>query len=343
MNPREAAQFRLLRMIDEQSEISQRELARALGVSLGKTHYLLKALLDKGLVKANNFRRSDNKLAYAYLLTPSGISAKIELTRAFLRFKENEYEATRREIERLREELTPTLIPAAWHRFETAGDLEEALCGHIAGLAAEAISERGRFSIVITGGKSVIGLYGRLSHVATDWGAWRVFWSDERCVPLESGVRNSKLAMDAWLSRVPIPGDHLFPISAELGPETGAEKYNKLLAGEAEFDFVLLSLGEDGHVAGIFPGSDTGNRENEVFQALAVFNAPKPPAERVSLSLSRLARSRAVVLLAVGEGKREALDRLSRNIDQPATRLASVSNMAVWFDGAAAGNDDGPR
>ena len=90
---------------EEQPEISQRELARALGVSLGKSHYLLKALLDKGLVKANNFRRSDNKLAYAYLLTPNGIAAKLELTRAFLRLKEVEYQSARDEIERLRKEL----------------------------------------------------------------------------------------------------------------------------------------------------------------------------------------------------------------------------------------------
>ena len=75
-------------------------------MSLGKTHYLMKALLEKGLVKANNFRRSDNKLAYAYLLTPSGIAAKVELTRAFLRYKESEYQAAREEIERLKRELT---------------------------------------------------------------------------------------------------------------------------------------------------------------------------------------------------------------------------------------------
>lgn len=105
MTPREAAHYRVLRLIEEQPEISQRELARVLGVSLGKTHYLLKALLDKGLVKANNFRRSDNKLAYAYLLTPSGIAAKLELTRAFLRLKEDEYRAAREEVERLRKEL----------------------------------------------------------------------------------------------------------------------------------------------------------------------------------------------------------------------------------------------
>jgi EPS-associated MarR family transcriptional regulator len=108
MTPRDAAHYRVLRLIEEQPEISQRELARALGVSLGKTHYLLKALLDKGLVKANNFRRSDNKLAYAYLLTPSGIAAKLELTRAFLRLKEDEYRMAHEEIERLRRELEST-------------------------------------------------------------------------------------------------------------------------------------------------------------------------------------------------------------------------------------------
>ncbi|HNQ56227.1 MAG: MarR family EPS-associated transcriptional regulator [Rhodocyclaceae bacterium] len=113
MTPREAAHYRVLRLIEEQPEISQRELARTLGVSLGKTHYLLKALLDKGLVKADNFRRSDNKLAYAYLLTPSGIAAKLELTRAFLRLKEDEYRAAHEEIARLRLELDAAVSPNA--------------------------------------------------------------------------------------------------------------------------------------------------------------------------------------------------------------------------------------
>lgn len=105
MNPRETAHYRILRVIEAHPEISQRELSRTLGVSLGKTHYLLKALLDKGLVKADNFRRSDNKLAYAYLLTPAGLSAKLALTKAFLRHKEKEYEGMREEIAQLRQEL----------------------------------------------------------------------------------------------------------------------------------------------------------------------------------------------------------------------------------------------
>ena len=112
MTPREAAHYRVLRLIGEQPEISQRELARSLGVSLGKTHYLMKALLEKGLVKADNFRRSDNKLAYAYLLTPKGITAKLELTRAFLRLKEGEYQSALEEIARLRKELREAADPA---------------------------------------------------------------------------------------------------------------------------------------------------------------------------------------------------------------------------------------
>ena len=112
MTPREAAHYRVLRLIEEQPEISQRELSRSLGVSLGKTHYLMKALLEKGLVKADNFRRSDNKLAYAYLLTPKGITAKLELTRAFLRLKEGEYQSALEEIARLRKELQEAVDPA---------------------------------------------------------------------------------------------------------------------------------------------------------------------------------------------------------------------------------------
>lgn len=105
MTPQETAHFRILRLIDECPETSQRELARALGVSVGKSHYLLKALLEKGLVKMGNFRRSDNKLAYVYLLTPFGIATKINLTQSFLRHKETEYEALRGEIAQLRDEL----------------------------------------------------------------------------------------------------------------------------------------------------------------------------------------------------------------------------------------------
>lgn len=99
------AQLELLRLLEQYPDYSQRQLAVALGASLGKTHYLLKALLEKGWVKAQNFRRSDHKLGYLYVLTPQGVSYRMQLTQLFLRRKEQEYEALRRQIVLLREEL----------------------------------------------------------------------------------------------------------------------------------------------------------------------------------------------------------------------------------------------
>lgn len=101
----EAARLDVLRLLEHNPSLSQRELSQTLGLSLGKTHYLLHALLDKGWIKVQNFRRSDNKLAYAYLLTPTGLRQKVALTRRFLACKEVEFELLRQTIGRLRAEL----------------------------------------------------------------------------------------------------------------------------------------------------------------------------------------------------------------------------------------------
>lgn len=97
--------YELLRHMAAKPAASQRGLASRLGVSVGKINYCLRALVDKGWVKVRSFRRSDNKLAYAYLLTPSGVSAKMRLTRAFLALKEEEFEQLHRDIDTLRREL----------------------------------------------------------------------------------------------------------------------------------------------------------------------------------------------------------------------------------------------
>ena len=100
-----AAHLELLRLLEQHPEYSQRQLAVALGVSLGKTHYLLKALLGKGWVKAQNFQRSDRKLGYLYVLTPHGVRQRLQLTQSFLARKEREYEMLKDQIVLLREEL----------------------------------------------------------------------------------------------------------------------------------------------------------------------------------------------------------------------------------------------
>ena len=103
----DAAELAVLRLLQSEPSLSQRELSKALGLSLGKTHYLLRALLEKGALKVSNFRRSDNKVAYMYLLTPAGMRKRLDLTRAFLARKESEYLALQRTIRLLRSELPP--------------------------------------------------------------------------------------------------------------------------------------------------------------------------------------------------------------------------------------------
>jgi len=111
--PNDDVAVELLRLIEAHPDYSQRQLARALGVSLGKTHYLLKALLGKGWVKAQNFQRSDHKLGYLYVLTPSGIRKRLDLTQAFLARKEREFVRLRTQIAALRKDIAEQRGPQA--------------------------------------------------------------------------------------------------------------------------------------------------------------------------------------------------------------------------------------
>ena len=96
--------YKLLKLLEAKPKLSQREVARELGISLGKVNFCMKALADKGMVKATNFKNSSNKTMYMYLLTPRGIEEKARVTVRFLRRKLSEYEALRAEIEKMRGE-----------------------------------------------------------------------------------------------------------------------------------------------------------------------------------------------------------------------------------------------
>ncbi len=102
---KEETHYRVMRLLQEQPDISQRELADKVGISLGALNYCLKALMDKGFVKLENFQNSKHKFKYAYILTPAGISKKMAMTGNFLKRKLAEYEALKSEIESLRAEV----------------------------------------------------------------------------------------------------------------------------------------------------------------------------------------------------------------------------------------------
>jgi 6-phosphogluconolactonase len=215
--------------------------------------------------------------------------------------------------------------------FPTPRALQSALAKHISEIANWNIEQHGRFCLAITGGGSFIPIYRYLRNVETNWQAWHVYWTDERCVPDCDPERNSWQANEAWLGHVPIPTSQIFSIPAELGPNAAAEAYGQRLINEPAFDLVLLSLGEDGHVASVFPGKHF----SKAAVVLPILDSPKPPTMRVTLSLSRLANSSRLILLALGSSKQVALMGCRNGELMPATELEALSSLEIWADSAA--------
>lgn len=227
-----------------------------------------------------------------------------------------------------------------WHPVAGTPALQRQATERILDAAALAIRARGRFIIVLSGGNTPRGVYARLRHADVDWPRWEVWFGDERCLPADDPERNSAMACDAWLSHVPIAAERIHVIPGELGAEAAARGYRDLLRarlprGPAEqhgdFDLVLLGLGEDGHTASLFPGRDPG-RAADAPEALAVFDASKPPPQRVSLSASRLARTRQTLVLVDGEGKREAVSQWRAAADIPARAICPPGGVDVLVE-----------
>jgi 6-phosphogluconolactonase len=215
-----------------------------------------------------------------------------------------------------------------WHGFADVADLQADALLRIRTAASSAIAARGVFRIVLAGGNTPRAIYQMLRKAITDWSRWQVYFGDERCLTVGDPQRNSRMARDTLLDQVPIPRANIHTIPAESGPVEGAEQYAQTLRAVGEFDLVLLGLGEDGHTASLFPDHDWGD-SNDAADALGVFDAPKPPPERVSLSAARLSRARCVLFLVDGEAKRDAIARWRAGDRIPASAIAPASGVDV--------------
>lgn len=231
----------------------------------------------------------------------------------------------------------PSLIRLAiaqhcrWHAFPNAHVLEEQAVSLILSSAVQAITERGAFLLVLAGGTTPKRIYERLSQCDAAWDKWQIYFGDERCLPPEHPERNSLMAKQAWLDRVPIPLVNQHPIPAELGPQQGSTDYSRFVRDIDLFDLVLLGLGEDGHTASLFPEHDWGAREDAP-PMLAVFDAPKPPPARISMSATRLSRARQVVFLVTGQAKRQAVQRWKHGAALPAASIVPSAGADVFLE-----------
>jgi 6-phosphogluconolactonase len=223
-----------------------------------------------------------------------------------------------------------------WHAEPDREALAEVAAATILAAAEEAVRARGRFLLVLAGGETPRAVYARLAVSRAEWSAWHLYWGDERCLPAEDRERNSRMAGEVWLDRAAIPEAQRHLIPAEQGAGPAAHAYQETLRTVGAFDLVLLGLGEDGHTASLFPGHDWGTG-NDAPDVLAVEDAPKPPAERVSLSASRLSLPRRVLFLVAGESKRDAIARWRAGSPIPASAIAPAAGVDVLVESALLG------
>ncbi|MBE0436785.1 MAG: 6-phosphogluconolactonase [Methylomicrobium sp.] len=221
-----------------------------------------------------------------------------------------------------------------WHSFATADKVAASAAQQILAAAEQAIAARGAFKLVLAGGSTPEKVYQLLAESLADWSNWHIYYGDERCLPVDHAERNSRMAGSVFLDKVSIPAGQIHTMPAELGPEKAAEAYRPTIEQAGRFDMVLLGMGEDGHTASLFPGHVHSIDET----VHAVFNSPKPPPERISLSAKTLSNSLQVLFLVTGAGKQEAVKQWRQGEVLPVALIRPDAGVDVYIDEAALGD-----
>lgn len=203
--------------------------------------------------------------------------------------------------------------------------------------AGQAVQARGIFSATLSGGSTPHQLYRLLASSPfserVDWSRTHLFWGDERCVPPDHPNSNYLKARELLLTRVPMPPGNVHRIPAEMPPQKAAEDYEETLLQffssladdegreQASFDLVLLGVGDDGHTASLFPGSDAIHEKTRWVRALYV---DKLAAWRITLTPALLNRARCILFMAAGAGKSDILQHIIYGTHQPERYPAQI-------------------
>ena len=204
-----------------------------------------------------------------------------------------------------------------WLIFDDEMSLSKALAQEILNIAKKSIFEKDCFSIVLTGGQSVLNLYKILSKSDSNWEKWHIYIGDERCVPMRHKDRNDQVINEIWLDNSTISKNNIHFIQAELGLIEAQKEYEKVLKKIDKFDVVLLSVGEDGHVASLFPNHSYPDNKMVVIEG----NSPKSPKQRLSMSYKQLNKSNYIFKLLIGKSKQQVVHLLQKTTNLPITKV----------------------
>jgi len=230
--------------------------------------------------------------------------------------------------------------------------MSQAAAAEIGARIRAAVAERGVAHVALSGGTTPVGAYELLAASLADWDGIQLYFADERCVGPQDEQSNYRLAKEAFLagadaaevSRPHVPDEQLHRAEGELGPAVAADRYAQLLraqlpldsAGMPVLDLAVLGIGPDGHIASLFPGH-AALEADPAAVCLGIDDSPKPPPQRVTMSLSVLRAARCCVLMASGAAKAQAL---SGALDQPSAQapasLLERDTLVVIADAEAA-------
>lgn len=234
--------------------------------------------------------------------------------------------------------------------FASRTALAEAAADEFISICELAIQRQGWCRLLLAGGSTPRSLYALLASRNRSWSGWprlQVCWGDERCVPPDHAESNYRMAYESLLAHVPVPSQHIFPMPGELLPALGSVRYEETLRilfdGQdlPDFDLALLGVGEDGHVASLFPGSLALDESQRWVVDVPHDQPPPPLVPRLSVTLPVLNAARHVLFLVSGETKAPILGRVfhaqqENSVLLPAQRVRPSSGFLTWMVDAAA-------
>lgn len=221
---------------------------------------------------------------------------------------------------------------------ESGAELVEQAAARIAGLVRDAVAARGRCSLALAGGDTPRPVYERLARMGeaeVPWSRLHLYFGDERCVPPDDTDSNFRMVREALLDRAPIDAAQVHRMAGELDPEVAAQDYERELPDR--LDVVLLGVGSDGHTASLFPGSPALATPHQGGRRVLAVTGSKPPPRRLTLSPRALDEARALLVLAAGADKAEAVAQALEGPWAPTTTPAQLARRGEWIvDRAAA-------
>jgi 6-phosphogluconolactonase len=216
------------------------------------------------------------------------------------------------------------------NKYNSSHTLINSVILEISTKANSAIKNNDEFHIVLTGGETPIFIYEKLKHIQTEWTKWHFYYTDERMNCESIHFKNEYIIRNNLLKHIPIKESQIHFMEELNDINNTIELYSSFFDLAPNFDLTLIGIGEDGHVASLFPGQFLGLSIDSP-SLIPVYNSPKYPTQRISFSMSRINRSLSIFIIAMGETKRKIINKLIDGHDMPALHIKAIYDTTLFY------------